>query len=242
MSVRALLKQASGYAGPIALGLLVLVAGIAPWAVMASVNARLRPDLPWAASATFAFLILYVAWLGGAGPPRAWREARRRSLRLWQPGPRAWSREGLEPTFTILAVLAILYLLWILGGGSRQPPDLTPYPTTAYRFSVLIMGAVVSGVTEEVAFRGYMQSRLERYGAARAIVITSIVFMLFHAVHGWQALLLLGPGLLIASALYGMLAYHTGSILPGMAAHAAGDMAFTYFGFLGGDWRLLFAT
>jgi len=102
------------------------------------------------------------------------------------------------------------------------------------------MGAVVSGVIEEVAFRGYMQSGLERFGAGPAILATSVVFALFHGVHGWQALLLLGPGLFIASVLFGMLAYHTGSILPGIAVHVVGDFAHTFFGLLGGDLRLLF--
>lgn len=228
------------YAGPVALGMVVAVAGVAPWALLATLNARHRPDLPWAALVTVLFLILYVVWLNGAGWPRAWREARRSSLRLWRPGPRAWTREGLGPTLVLIFLLAILYLLWIAVGGSRQPPDLSAYPTTAYRFSLLIMGGVVSGVIEEVAFRGYLQSRLERYGAGTAIIVTSIVFALFHVVHGWQALLILGPGLFVASGLYGMLAYHTGSILPGMAIHVLGDIAFTFFGTLGGDARLLF--
>jgi len=38
------------------------------------------------------------------------------------------------------------------------------YPTTASRISVLLLGATVAGVVEETAFRGYMQSHLERVG------------------------------------------------------------------------------
>ena len=72
-------------------------------------------------------------------------------------------------------------------------------------------------MVEEAAFRGYMQRGLERFGSGTAIVVTSIVFALVHGVHGWQMLLLLGPGIFIASVLYGLLAYHSGSILPGMA-------------------------
>jgi membrane protease YdiL (CAAX protease family) len=241
MNAIAAIRDAGRFAGPVLLGAAVAVAGIAPWALLAPLNALHRPELPWAALAMLAFLILYLAWLGGAGWPRAWREARRYACRLWRPTPRAWSREGIGPTLTILSLLAILYIVWIFAGGSRQPPDMSPYPTTAYRFSIVIMGATVSGVVEEVAFRGYMQSGLERFGAATAIVVTSLVFTLFHGVHGGAALLLLGPGLFMASALYGMLAWHTGSILPGMAMHVLGDLAFTYFGLLGGDARLLFA-
>jgi len=229
------------FAMPILLGTLIAVIGIAPWSVLAPLNAQYRPELPWAALATAVFIIFLVAWLNGAGWPKRWREARRYSLRLWRPTQRAWSRAGRGPTLLLLLLLAFLYLIWILVGRPTQPPDLSPYPTTVYRVSILVMGAVVSGVVEEVAFRGYMQSGLERFGAGTATVVTSIVFALFHGVHGWQALLLLGPGLFIASILYGMLAYHTGSIVPGIAMHVLGDLAFTFFGLLGGDFRLLLA-
>jgi membrane protease YdiL (CAAX protease family) len=241
MERNASLESIRGFAGPILVGAGVAIAGIAPWPVLASLNARYRPDLPWAALATLAFLILFVAWLNGAGWPKRSRETRRYRLRLWRPTPRAWSAEGAGPTLLLLGALAMLYMFWIIVGGSRQPPDLSEYPTTAFRISIVIMGAVVSGVVEEVAFRGYMQSGLERYGAGTAIVVTSIVFALFHGVHGITALLVLGPGLFVASVLYGMLAYHTGSIVPGIAMHVLGDLSFTLFGALGGDFRLLVA-
>ena len=101
------------------------------------------------------------------------------------------------------------------------------------------MGALVSGVTEEAGFRGYMQAGSSGSVAGTAIVITALVFALVHGVHGWQTLLFLGPGIFIAGIVYGLLARHSGSILPGMVVHFLGDLAFTYFGTLGGDWRLL---
>lgn len=229
------------YALPILIGLAVAVVGIAPWSVIAPINARLRPELPWAALAMGSFILVYIAWLNGAGWPRAWREARHYHLRLWRPTSSAWSRAGLRLTALLILLLGFLYVAWIALGGSAAPPDLSPYPTTAYRISVVVMGAIVSGVIEEVAFRGYLQSRLERFGAGTAILVTSVVFVLVHGVHGWQALLVLGPGLFIASVLFGMLAYHTGSIVPGMIVHVVGDFAYTIFGVLRGDWGLLVA-
>lgn len=223
----------------IAIAALVAVAGIGPWMVMAPLNAEIRPDLPWAAAGAALGLVLVLAWLGGFGPPRGSRETRRRLLRLWPPSPEAGPARG-PSAWVCIGLLAILYLLWIAAGRMQGPPDLSPYPTTAYRFSLLIMGAVVSGVAEEAAFRGYLQRRLEPWGASRAIMITSIVFVLFHGVHGPATLLLLGPGLFAASWLYGWLAVRTGTIVPGMILHALGDLAYTWFGTLGGDWRLLF--
>jgi ABC-2 type transport system permease protein/sodium transport system permease protein len=103
------------------------------------------------------------------------------------------------------------------------------------------MSPMVAGVVEEMAFRGYMQRHLERIGPTFAILVTSAVFTLLHATHGLTYLLTLGPGIFLASAVYGHLALKSGSILPGMALHFAGDLAFTYFAVLGGDSALLFA-
>lgn len=239
--MRTAIDSVRPFAIPVLLGSVIAIVGIAPWIILAPLNARIRPDLPWAALAVAAFILLYVAWLNGAGWPKAWHARRRFSLRLWRPTESAWRREGLGPAALLVLLLALLYVIWILIGGSDRPPDLSAYPTTSYRVSILVMGAVVSGVIEEVAFRGYMQSGLERFGAGPAILVTSVVFVLFHGVHGWQVLLLLGPGLFIASVLYGMLAYHTGSILPGAVVHVVGDLAYTFFAILGGDARLLIA-
>ena len=226
---------------PIAVGAAVAVVGVVPWIVMARMNAEVRPDLPWAAIATATYLALLLAWLNGGGPPRRWKEKRHELLRLWSLRPS--STQDCDPLSIPAIVLAFVALtaVWIALGSSK-PPDLSGYPTTAYRFSVAIMGAVVSGVVEEAAFRGYMQRGLERFGVHRAILITSVIFVLFHAVHGLGTLLVLGPGIFVASWLYGWLAWRTGSILPGMVIHSLGDFAYTYFGLLGGDHRLLFAS
>ena len=239
MTLRERARDGLAYASPIALGLLVSVAGIGPWVVMATLNARIHPEIPWAAVATFVYLGLYLAWLNGAGPPGKWKAARRYRLRLWRPGSNAWSREGSAVTLGLMALIGLLTVIWILVGAPEGPPDRSPYPTTAYLVSIVVMGAFVSGVAEEVGYRGYMQRGLERFGSGTAIVVSALVFALAHGVHGIETLLFLGPGIFIAGILYGLLAYHSGSILPGMAVHFLGDLAFTFFGVLGGDWRLL---
>jgi len=225
--------------GTILLGLLVSAAGVVPWIVMARSNAHVRPDLPWAAIATCAWLVVYLAWLHGVGPPAAWRAARRYRLRLWRADSVAWSRAGIGVTLSLMGAIWLLAFMWILVGAPERPPDLSRYPSTAYLVSIVVMGALVSGVTEEAAFRGYMQRGLERFGAGHALVASAAVFTLVHGVHGLGQLLMLGPGIFVAGVLYGLLARHTGSIVPGMLVHFLGDLAFTFFGVLGGDWRLL---
>ncbi len=239
MSLHQTFRDAGAYAGPIVLGLLVSAAGIAPWVVMAPINARIHPELPWAAFATLAWLGLYLAWLNGAGPPGRWKAARRYRLRLWRPGAIGFTKDGIGLTLSLMATIALLTVIWILVGSPDRPPDLTPYKSTAYVVSVVVMGALVAGVAEEAAFRGYMQIGLDRFGPGRAIVISAAMFALAHITHGWQHLLFLGPGIFVAGILYGLLARHCGSILPGMLVHFLGDLSYIYFGVLGGDWRLL---
>lgn len=208
---------------------------------MARLNAEVRPDLPWAALVTTAYLVLLLAWLNGAGPPGRWKETRRKLLRLRSGAPTGQIEGDVLSVPAIIAAFVALTAVWIVVGAPSEPPDLSRYPTTAYRFSVAIMGAAVSGIVEEAAFRGYMQRGLERIGVHRAILITSAAFTLIHGVHGPGTLLMLGPGIFVASWLYGWLAWRTGSVVPGMVIHSLGDFAYTYFGLLGGNYRLLFA-
>jgi len=228
-----------GYVAPILTGLLIVVAGLLPWTLLAQLNARVRPDLPWAALTTVAYLGILLAWLNGWGPPRRSADHRRERLRLW---PRnAPDAEGLTAG-VVIVLLGLLYVLWTAISRMSPMPDLSVYPTTAYRWSMFIMGGVTAGVVEEMAFRGYMQTGIERHDRQNAIWITSLVFAASHITQGIGAVLATGPGLFIASMLYGTLARRTGTVLPGIVLHVLGDLARVYFGVLRGDGSLLFVN
>lgn len=226
----------------ILMGLSIQLMGTLPWVALARLNLREHPEWPWAAAAMVCWLAVMVAWLGGRGWPRRTSAFRRFHLRLWRPQPGAWSGESLATILSLIGAMLGLNVLWILISDNRPPIDVSMYPTTAFRWSVWIMGATVSGVVEEVAFRGYMQSHLERIGPTFAILVASAIFTLAHATHGLGYLLAVAPGFFLASVTYGYLALKSGSILPGMALHVAGDAAHTYFVLLGGDSALLFAN
>lgn len=228
-----------GYVTPILTGLLIVAAGLLPWTLLAQVNVRARPDLPWAALATMAYLGILLAWLNGWGPPRRNADRRRQCLRLWPR--RAPDADGLTAGVT-LVLLGLLYVLWIAISRMSPMADLSVYPTTSYRWSMFIMGGVTAGVVEEMAFRGYMQTGIERHDRENAIWITSLVFVASHVTHGIGAILFMGPGMFIASMLYGSLARRTGTILPGILVHVLGDLARVYFGVLRGDGSQLFVN
>lgn len=90
-------------------------------------------------------------------------------------------------------------------------------------WALLIMGSVVAGICEETGFRGYMQAPLERkFGPVAAIATTSFIFMLVHLSHSWAYPIL--PHIFFASVLLGVLAYRTGSLIPGIIGHAILDI------------------
>jgi membrane protease YdiL (CAAX protease family) len=87
----------------------------------------------------------------------------------------------------------------------------------------ILMSSSVAGICEETGFRGYMQVPLEkRYGAGAAIGITSLMFVLVHLEQAWAAPLLLH--IFALSALLGILAYASGSLIPSMIGHAVMDV------------------
>ena len=224
------------------MGLGIAALGTGAWIVLAQMNATEHPELPWAAATQACWLLLLLLWLSGVGPPRSGSAFRRFHLRLWRPSPGAGSPGNLATILGLVCAHVGLTVLWIVLQSGRPPADLSAYPTTAFRFSALIMGAVVSGVVEEAAFRGYMQSHLERIGPTFAILVTSAVFTLLHATHGLTYLIAVAPGFFLVSVIYGYLALKTGSIIPGMILHAVGDAVVPFFVLLGGNAALLFVN
>jgi hypothetical protein len=95
----------------------------------------------------------------------------------------------------------------------------------ATMFALLVMASLVAGVTEEAAFRGYMQGPIERrYGLAPAILVNGTAFGLLHFPNHPDAVLTMLPYYIAVAAVYGGLTWAANSILPALVLHAGGDV------------------
>lgn len=195
---------------------LVLLAGNLPWSVLATTNARLNPSFPWAALVMACYLWLLWRWLE--------RRDLRSQLRANPLAGRVWGWSLAAGAASLLALVDLLYVARrLVSAPPQQISPHVPYPFL-FALSALVMSGVVSGVFEEAGFRGCMQAPLERqYGPVIAIAVTSLFFALIHITHGLALLMFMLPYYLAVSAVYGILAWRTGSILPGLALHSIGD-------------------
>jgi membrane protease YdiL (CAAX protease family) len=217
----------------VVIGLVVSGAGVIPWAgiagyrFLAGWNLIVAPTFPWAVAPMALYLWLYWRYLGGAGWPRATADSRRASLRANNLPGTAW---GLAVVGGLLGLAATLPLLRIMGRLFALPHEAQPVATPAGMpaatvVTLLTMSAIVAGVVEEAAYRGYMQGQIERrYGPFVAILITGTVFGLGHYNHHPASVLMMLPYYIWIAAVYGGLAYVTRSILPGLVLHGAGDV------------------
>jgi membrane protease YdiL (CAAX protease family) len=203
----------------LALGAIVTV----PWAALAYANFKYAAAVPWAVLPTTVLLWLWWQYVSGKGLPRSTASARRQNLRAFNLSDEVWGAA------IIAGILGIATSLLVLNVTSRfvtvpqqpLPPELTQIPLQTL-LAINVMGAAVAGIVEEGSFRGYMQGPIERrHGPVVAILVTSTVFGLVHFTH--PGLLVLMPFYMTIGVTYGVLAYLTNSILPGLILHATGD-------------------
>jgi membrane protease YdiL (CAAX protease family) len=210
--------------GVLALLLTLLLGGI--WSGLVVVNLATTPAVPWAALAMAG--VLWVTWqyLHGRWAPSTTSQARRRLLRA----------NGVPSSVFAWAVVAGLLSVVAMVGGwivlvqlARPPshslPDYSAYPPLTVA-AVILMASVVGAVAEESGFRGYFQGTLERIvPAPAAIAIVCLVIAPEHALTQgfvWTTVLFY----VVVDAIFGVTAYLTGSIVPGIVVHAIGLAVF----------------
>lgn len=82
--------------------------------------------------------------------------------------------------YPVVVFFNALFLAF-LSNYSSTVPSTIPIPTNAYEFIIGILVIAISpGVCEEIMFRGTIYSAYEKLGNVKSIIITSVLFGLFH--------------------------------------------------------------
>jgi membrane protease YdiL (CAAX protease family) len=164
--------------------------------------------------------------LDGKGWPRSTSEARHRSLRARPVDGRVFAWALIAGTLSIIALTGfwiVLFQLVKIPGNTL--PDFSQYPRLTIVL-VLLMAAIVGGVSEEAGFRGYFQGLLEQeLGGPAAIIIASLVLAPGHALSQgfvWPTLLFY----FFVDVSFGVTAYLTQSIIPSILIHSVGLLTF----------------
>jgi membrane protease YdiL (CAAX protease family) len=187
-------------------------------------NLKFHPEIPWAFPMTLVILALYGAYFSGWGPPAATRDARKKLARASWPAPRIWVAAIPAIVFGVIALVSMRLLspsVMPVTAPSVSIP-LSSYPLVTV-IGALLSIAAIAAVTEEIAFRGYMQKPLEEaYGILPAVLIVGLMFWVAHLDHGITITHL--PFQMSASIALGFLVYLTRSLVPAMIAHGVADI------------------
>ena len=210
---------------------LVLLAGNVPWAGFGPIsgvggwNLRVGTTVPWAIAPMTAYLWAYWRFIGGrwgAAPDAAQRRENLRANTISAAVWRASLAAGVVGFGALLALLALTARLVRL--PSSSPITTPPEMPAVTAFLLLAMQSVVAGMTEESAFRGYMQSMIERkYGVTVAVIVSGTLFGLVHFGNHPSDVFLMLPYYVAVSAVYGGLTWAADSILPALVLHSVGD-------------------
>jgi membrane protease YdiL (CAAX protease family) len=208
-------------------GFVILELGTKLWSIIAVGNIRLSPDIPWSFPLMTIFLVLAWKYLDGKWIPKSTQKARHMWMRanslttknrIW-----AWiSASLLGGTILCLIILGIR-IMDVPSGQVLQIERIINYPVWTI-VSLIIMTSLVAGIVEEIAFRGYMQKPMEmKYGPKVAILVVALFFTILHLPNVTITPYLI-PIFFIGSIGWGVLAYLTNSIIPGVVIHCTIDV------------------
>ena len=199
-----------------------------PWPILAGINFKLHPRIPWSVAVMAIYLWICWLYLGGRGWPQSTADFRRRSLRAHPVSAGVWRWSFLAFGLGWASLKAFEFIFnRIFKVPQEVFPNVSAYPFVTV-LAYILMVAIVAGIYEEAGFRGYMQGPIERrYGPWVAYLVVGTTFWLAHItgyIGQWGLFLASIWYFLIAATLLGALAYLTNSILPGVVLHTLGDI------------------
>ena len=150
---------------------------------------------------------------------------------LMRPADLRWWQYALSAALMICVVAAGLNLVALLSGateadlesGIEYMKDLVQGGSWLNWFLIVAVVVIAGPITEEIIFRGFIFTMLVRtpIGFIGAGIITSALWTVLHYQYNWEVLAVLfvfGFGL-------AYLVWRTGSLWPGVVAHAANNLA-----------------
>lgn len=202
-------------------GCVVFEIGVGAWLAIAALI-----PAPWSIVVMSAVLWAYWNYFRGNWWPQSTAEARRDSFRAVNIPVAVWK----------WSMLAAMLFVVVVQSGFVLTFRIMEFPAEAfsmgYGFSAVpiwlawlsvIMASLVAGICEEIGCRGYMQVPLEKhYGPTMSIVIVSTVFVVLHLNQAWAPPMLIH--IFALSAMLGVLAYASGSLIPGIIGHTVMDV------------------
>jgi membrane protease YdiL (CAAX protease family) len=202
---------------------IVVVIGMIAWYVAGGTDIRqVASDLPAQLTTPpvmIGFLLLTQTIMGLAAfiPARLSPQPTLVRLGLLRPALPIWGYPVVMIGSLAPLALGVALAEWIATVTPSDPSARLLYEqmTLPWAIPFVLCIALVPGFMEELLFRGYVQRRLlERWRPWVAILVTSVLFGLFHVNP---------PAVVNAFVLglwLGVLAWRTGSVWPGMLCHA----------------------
>jgi membrane protease YdiL (CAAX protease family) len=203
-------------------GFLVSSAGIAVWATMILL---IQP--PWTIVPMIFALCLYWKFFSGRWKSKGKNDVKRNNFRRIKLSRQEWKWGLTAAIFFVIIIQASFVITFRImefpkAQFNADYPMLNKMPLWI-AWVMLTMSSVVAGICEETGYRGYLQVPVEnKYGPVTAIIVTSVVFTLIHLGKTWAHPIL--PHIFFASSLLGLLAYKSGSLIPGIIGHTILDI------------------
>lgn len=174
-------------------------------------NARVSPGIPWFPLPVLALIVAVAAW-----------SERQFGIGLQRPVPLDARTLLMTAGVAVFGVAACVFQ-GALAGLTRDAETGPPGTSTLFMFSYAVLLSVAPAALAEVAFRGVMQTGLQRlWGAWPAILVVAAINT---AAHRW------GPELgaqwvayFLSLAAAGWLRSVTGSLWPPLVAHVTANL------------------
>jgi len=196
------------------------------WTGLLVANLKTSPGIPWSVAVMAVLLWAMWRYAGGAWWPSSTRQSRARYRRANPVARELFLRALMAGLLSLGALIA----LWLVLGHLVHVPGNPAANYAGYSLltvvAVIVMASLVGAVTEEVGLRGYMLTRVERsVGGWLAVAIVALAISPGHgATQGFAVVTL--AWYLLSDLLLGTLSLLTRSILPSIAVHAVGLLAF----------------